>query len=225
MADFNQGGLPFPKENEDELGIGKRIRRKKSPVSLAGIGLVILVIVLVIGSFWVSFYIGKKILTPKKMLPEMSGFETKLDEQKSELPKFFIPEKKVSKVALTEKKKEVVKKDPFFPEKKKKVTKKVIKTVAVKPVKKESAATAKTKAVVTETEAKLFKVQVMVVDSKDKALEEMKKLEAKGMEVYANDTGDGKFSVQAGAFKNKANALKIVNDLKAKGFSGKIISE
>ncbi|MCX5748737.1 MAG: SPOR domain-containing protein [Candidatus Saganbacteria bacterium] len=100
----------------------------------------------------------------------------------------------------------MIKKNPFFPEKK-----------AVKATKKAKEALKK------ELPDSLFKVQAAVAPSKEKAVKIIKDLNAKGFEeIFAHDIGGGKFSIQAGAFKSKENAEKLVKDLKAKGFDGKI---
>jgi len=218
---------------DDEIGVVRDLRRKKKPIRLKTIGFGILVVLLVVSSFWVSFFIGKSLLSPAKRLPEMD-FE-KLDAQFDEaraaiepvtgeasvMPtvestpvKETVEEKPAAPepVKTPEAKKEVVKKDLFYPPKKT-----VAKTAAV--------AAAKPKAASVSSSAKLFRVQTPLLDGKDKTVDIMKNLEGAGFEVYARDEGSGKFTIQMGAFKKRSNAENLLDQLKSKGFSGEIIEE
>ncbi|MEK7375868.1 MAG: SPOR domain-containing protein, partial [Candidatus Margulisiibacteriota bacterium] len=70
-----------------------------------------------------------------------------------------------------------------------------------------------------------YKVEAGHYSSKAEAIEEMKKLEAAGFEVFAKETSAGGWRVQAGAFKTNDKAEKVVAELKTKGFSGIIMKE
>jgi len=216
---------------DDEIGVVRDLRRKKKPLRLKTIAFGILVVLLVVSSFWVSFFIGKSLLAPAKRLPEMD-FE-KLDAQFEEARAALEPvtgeasvmptvesvpvkEAVEEKPAVTEPaktpevKKEVVKKDLFYP------PKKAVSKVAVSKPKGAS---------VTSSSAKLFRVQTPLLDGKDKTVDIMKNLEGAGFEVYARDEGSGKFTIQMGAFKKRSNAENLLDQLKSKGFSGEIIEE
>lgn len=219
---------------DDEIGVVRDLRRKKKPLRLKTIGFGILVVLLVVSSFWVSFFIGKSLLAPAKRLPEMD-FE-KLDAQFEEAraalesvtgeasvmptvesaPVKETAEKKpavAEPAKAPEVKKEVVKKDLFYPPKKT-----VAKTAAIPAVKPKAAS-------VTSSSVKLFRVQTPLLDGKDKTVDIMKNLEGAGFEVYARDEGSGKFTIQMGAFKKRSNAENLLDQLKSKGFSGEIIEE
>ncbi|MEK7376593.1 MAG: hypothetical protein AABZ57_05475, partial [Candidatus Margulisiibacteriota bacterium] len=60
--------------DDDDIGIGRNIKKRhRGSGALKGVLFAIVLIFLVIGSFWVSFLIGKRILVPAKTLPKMEA--------------------------------------------------------------------------------------------------------------------------------------------------------
>jgi cell division septation protein DedD len=202
-------------EDSDEIGIGRGLRKKKSPLSLKGAGVALLIVCLVIGSFWLSFLIGKRILSPMRQAPKAEPQNIETYKIPQSLPVYDAPKakepKKIGPLPVKPVKKVVITKDPFFKKKKEAVKKKAEK--------------AKKEAVKAVSDG-LYKVRAAVAESKEKAVKLMKDLKDKGFdEVFAHDAGGGNYTVQAGAFKSRANAEKLLKELKEKGFDGKIITE
>lgn len=207
----------------DEIGVARGIRKKKSSISFKGVGVVFLIVALVIGSFWLSFLIGKRIMSPMKQLPkaQMPGIETYkvpeglpvYDAPKSEVtapPEEKMPEKAVP-MPPKPVKKVVIKKDPFFAKK--------------KEAAKEKAKKAKAETVKAASEI-LYKVRTAIAGSKEKAVTIGKELKEKGFdEIFVYDLGSGKYSVQVGVFRKKENAEKMLKDLKTKGFDANITTD
>jgi len=208
MADIIHDNPANRQEDSDEIGVARGLRKKKSSFSFKGLATVLMIAALVIVSFWLSFLIGKRILSPMRQVPKAEPQKTETYRVPEDLPVYAAPapkEKAGPDEAVPEVKqvkKVVIKKDPFFAAKK------------------------KTAATVNKGSGSLYKVRTSIAESKEKAFEIMKGLKEKGFdEAFAHELGGGKFSVQAGAFKLKANAEKLIKELKEKGFDGKIITD
>jgi hypothetical protein len=212
MAELNsQTGLDMP---DDEIGVVRDLRRKK-PFNIKSLGIAVFIVVLIVSSFWASFFIGKMLLTPVRKLPDVD-FQ-KLDER---FAQETIPLDPMSAgQAVTEEspavyevpsaapaEKELPRKDPFTPEKKTapKATAAVAKPAPVK---------------------RLFKVSSPAFDTREKAAALSAKMSSAGFESFVKQESAGKFSVQAGLFKSRSNAERLVEQLKAKGFGGVITEQ
>ncbi len=212
MAELNsQTGLDMP---DDEIGVVRNLKKKK-PFNFKSLGIAVFIVILIVSSFWASFFIGKMLLTPVKKLPDVD-FQ-KLDER---FAQETIPLDPISAgQAVTEEspavyevpsaapaEKQAPRKDPFTPEKK---------AEPKAPVVKKSAPAAKT----------IFRVRSSVFDSREKAAALSAKLTSAGIESFVKQESAEKFSVQAGVFKSRSNAERLVRDMKAKGFEGEIIEQ
>jgi cell division septation protein DedD len=156
--------------------------------------------------------IGKRILVPAKTFSNIEVVSNEVVPVPV-APKFSTPSPKVEKTeypnlnAVPEAKKPEVR-----------IKKKII--LPVSAVKKVNAAD--DPAVKDDA---FYKVEAGLFSSKAGAIEKMKELEEQGFEVFAKEASAGSWRVQAGAFKTRDKAEKVIADLKAKGFSGKIIKE
>lgn len=208
---------------DDDIGVVRDLRKKK-PLNFKSVGIAFFVVVIVIASFWTSFFIGKALLTPIKKLPDLD-FQ-KLDERFSEeripletaagqgvVTKESLAVYDSSFVAAEEQaapdpeKKEVKRQNPFTPQKK----------TEEKPAAKAPAPTKKAAVF-----SGIFRVRSSVYDSREKAVELVSKLGDAGFEGFVREEISGKFSVQVGVFKNRSNAERLVQQLGAKGFEGEI---
>ncbi|MFA5104860.1 MAG: SPOR domain-containing protein [Candidatus Margulisiibacteriota bacterium] len=209
----NQTGLDIP---DDEIGVVRGLKRKR-PLNIRSIGIAAFVVVLIVSSFWISFFIGKILLSPAKKLPDID-FQ-KLDERFSSEAQQTVTEESHAvyspstvltpeeKVSLGSEKKEPKRQNPFTPQKK----------AETKPAEKVLAP--RKKAVVP---AVVFRVRSSVFDSREKAAELVSRLGDAGFEGFARDESSGRFSVQVGVFKSRSNAERLVQQLKDKGFEGEI---
>ncbi len=222
MAQQNsQLGLDIP---DDEIGVVRDLRKKK-PFNIRSLAIAVFVVVLVISSFWISFFLGKMLLTPVKKLPDID-FQ-KLDERFSEeriqlgavsseavVTQEALPVYETSSARAVEDKepvktdqKEEKRQDPFSPQKK---TEEKPRSKPVAPKKAVSS-------------SKVFRVRSSVFDSREKAAELVAKLTDSGFESFVKEESSGRFSVQAGVFKSRSNAERLVQQLRDKGFEGEII--
>ena len=202
---------------DDDIGIGRSIKKRQHRSSaLKGVLFAFVLIFLIIGSFWVSFLIGKRILVPAKTFPNVES----VDNEVVPVPVAPTVPKPVEKTGGIE----YPNLNAVAPVKNPEVKIKNKITVPVSPDKKESVPAASAVTAVTEEDA-YYKVEAGLLSVKSDAIDVMKKLEAAGFEVFAKETSAGAWRVQAGAFKTIDKAEKVVAQLKAKGFSGKIIKE
>ncbi len=212
---------------DDEIGIGQKIMPKANVFSFKTVFVLVLIVVLVIGSFWISFLLGRQILSPLRKLPEIdySAVQKSLDEPKPAVPQVQ-EQPAVVEEELSEEPAAVV-----VPEVKKTVPAKKPAAPAVKPAPAEDMDDDIPESPIPETavapaSSGLYRVQVTTTKTKDDALAIMKDLKAGGFETFARDLGAGKgFSVQVGVFKSKKNADILIEQLKSKGFSGSISEE
>lgn len=212
MAELNsQTGLDMP---DDEIGVVRDLKKKK-PFNLKSLGITVFIVILIVSSFWASFFIGKMFLTPVRKLPDVD-FQ-KLDEMFAQ--ETIPPDPMSAGQAVTEEspavyevpsdapaEKELPRKDPFTPEK--------------KTAPKATAAAAKPAPV-----KSLFKVSSPAFDTREKAAALSAKMSSAGFESFVKQESAGKFSVQAGLFKSRSNAERLVEQLKAKGFEGVITEQ
>jgi cell division septation protein DedD len=217
---------PLPPENEPENELFSWLKN-------AAILLVLLLVVM--ASFWVSFQLGKRILSPAKNSPEKISIV--LPEpppslkalQKALSAEASMPPKKTGLKMMAMPKALAVAPAPVVAPKPIVTTKPVpvkisepvkAKTVAAKPPKEAVAA----KAVVVAPANHYYKVQAAVLKSKDSAATYANKVKAAGFSTYVKKTAAG-WRVQVGAFKTKSEAEKLQKKLTAKGFTAKVIYE
>jgi cell division protein FtsN len=158
----------------------------------------LLLIALIVGSFWLSYHIGKRFLFPAKRIPE----------PKIEIA---IPEPPAPPVPAVETKKEVQKVEE--------AAKKPVETKVTKVAKTTKAADASMPA-----GKHYYKVQAGFFTNKSNALSLIKKLTTQGFSTYLNKLSKG-WRVQVGAFKTKSQALSLQRSLGTKGFESTIVYE
>lgn len=198
---------------DDDIGIGRSIkRRQRGSGAVKGVVFAFVLIFLVIGSFWVSFLIGKRMLVPSKTFPKIETVDKEVIPVPV-VPKVSAPAPKAEKIEYPDLSAGTAVKKPEI-----RIKKKIVVPVAAE----------KKEIVPAEPAVKedvYYKVEAGLFSSKAGAIEKMKELEGAGFEVFAKEAGKGSWRVQAGAFKTSDKAEKVIADLKAKGFSGKIIKE
>ena len=201
----------------EERGLAKEIKKSEGGDFIKNFFVGLLLIGIVVGSFWVSFLIGKKILVPPI----------------KNLPTFEIPvPKPVSKAALENAEplqSAAVEEEPILEREIKPAP--VVSKPSAKPVKKTVTAqtavkpkTIKPVATVAGKGALLYKVVAGTFSTSAKAISLSSSLKNKGFQSYVKKISSG-FRVQAGAFDTREQAASLVAKLKAKGFSPSIIQE
>ncbi len=199
--------------DDDEIGIGRNIKRRSSGSSaLKGLFFGLVLVLLVVGSFWASFMIGKRLLLPGK---PVGGIQ----EENTRTVAVPLPDKK----PLPAEKEEIDYPNLGRPLKEARPAQVIRKKVIVPEVKKELPAPVEAKPV--PESGVYYKVEAGIAPSREKAIEKMKALEEAGFEVFAREIASGSWRVQAGAFKTRDKAEKVAAELSAKGFSAKVIKE
>jgi cell division protein FtsN len=209
----------------------------------------LLLVGIVVGSFWVSFLIGKKVLVPPvKTIPTIEtqmpspkpittsqldnavpvDEETPIPEheigvsKKAELPKPVLNIKKVSAARVlnnAEKKKPAVQKVSAATAPVETVQAPVIETAPIETVKPAVVASEK------PVTGQYYKVIVGSYRTLTDAKKVISSLKVKGFQTFVKMTKSGLYRVQAGAFDARSKAAPIVAKLKAKGYSPVIILE
>jgi hypothetical protein len=203
-------------------GVAGDIRKSEGGDFLKNIFIGLLLVGIVVGSFWISFLIGKKVLVPPVR----------------NLPTYDIPVPTPKAVSRSDMEKAApVKEEPAFSEKEIKETE--VKAGLPKPVTASKAAAAKKlagakKPAVKKPAAKKsaaktkggnhYKVIVGANKTAAEADALIKSLKAKGFRSYAKMIS-GLFRIQAGAFESKAKANPLVVELKKKGFTPTVVVE
>jgi len=186
-----------------ERGVAGDIRKTEGGDIIKNFFIGLLLVGIVVGSFWISFLIGKKILVP----PVKS------------LPTVEIPVPKAISPAEIEKAMPV-KEEPAVKERE---IKGPVKTAA-KAVK-APAAVATSKPAASKTAGiKYYKVVVGTYNTAAEANKMAGELKNKGFKCYIKKI-NGTFRAQAGAFDSREKAIPLVVKLKAKGFTPTIIAE
>jgi hypothetical protein len=189
----------------EEREVIKDIRRSEGGDFIKNFFVGLLLIAIVVGSFWVSFFIGKKILVPPvKYLPTTEVI----------MPKTVSPIE-VEKAAPAREE------EPALPEKEIKAIE--VKAQLPKPI---TAAkpVATPPAVKKPAVMKFYKVIVANVKTAEEAYNITTSLRQNGFQSYVKVLA-GSLRIQAGAFDTKDKAVPLVAKLKAKGFSPTIIVE
>ncbi|MFA4844454.1 MAG: SPOR domain-containing protein [Candidatus Margulisiibacteriota bacterium] len=187
------GGFPPPRPDDDPLP-------EERPVSggLKNLFVFLVLVLIVAASFFVSFQLGSRILSPVKKTPE-----AKIAAPIPEPPESIRALQRLQAALSTEAKK-AVKQTP-----KKKVL-----------CRKQAAAAAKA---VTVGKG-YYKVQAGLFADKEAAKQLADKLSTSGFDVFIRKAGSG-WRVQVGAYRTKAIAEELRGKLAAKGFSSHLIYE
>jgi N-acetylmuramoyl-L-alanine amidase len=200
--DQNQNPAPEQAPQPEEQLEGSRIRNDIPQQNgfltfLRSSFVFILLALVIIGSFWVSFNLGKKLLVPvKKDIPKIE---------------VAMPEPPVSIVDLQELEKAA----------EKEAAKK--KAAVAKPKPKTARRTTYRRSYAAAS-GKYYKVQAGVFNSKSNALSLSKKLKTSGFETFIRKLSSG-WRVQAGAYRSKKWAQKLQRSLRAKGFDSVLVYE
>jgi len=226
-----------------ERGVAGDIKKSEGGDFIKNIFIGLLLVGIVVGSFWISFLIGKKVLvppvknlptfeipvpkaiskaeiekaTPVKEEPIIQEREIKAVEVKAKLPK-PISVKKVQKAKKTVAAKSATKTA------KKVAARAVTKTAAKVAASKPAVKPAETMPVVETTSVKYYKIIVGSYKTADEANALVSSLKEKGFQSYVKKVS-GLYRVQAGAFDVKEKANPLVVKLKEKGFTPTIIAE
>ncbi len=210
-------------------GVAGDIRRSEGGDFLKNIFIGLLLVGIVVGSFWVSFLIGKKVLVPPiKNLPayEMPSLAPKAVSRMEMEKAAPVREESVfseKEIKATEVKAGLPK--PVSASKvmaaKKLASKEYSKTTAAKPVVKPAVKTPAAKT----TGGSAYKVIVGEDRTGSEANVLIKSLKANGYQSYVKKMASGLYRVQVGAFDSREKASPLVVDLKRKGFTPTVIVE
>jgi len=212
-TDFTQKRIIDDLANSDnetdypERGMAGDIKKSEGGDFIKNIFVGLLLVGIVVGSFWISFLIGKKVLVPPI----------------KNLPTFEITAPKAISRSDIEKA-TPVKEEPVIQEREIKATEvkaKLPKPIAVKTASKP----ASIKTPVAQSKGiKYYKVIVGTFKAADEANALVKSLKEKGFQSYVKKLS-GLYRVQTGAFDTKDKANPLVVKLKGKGFTPAIIIE
>jgi N-acetylmuramoyl-L-alanine amidase len=209
MESFNQDSNQDPNQGQDQ-GLDQLEESKimqdipqgnKTWSFVKNVIVFLLLVAIIVASFWFSFQLGKKILVPVKKKPA----------RKIEV---MIPEPPASIAGLQSLDELSIETE----EKPKAVVKEVVKPKV--PVARVASTTSYSPAT-----GKYYKVQAGIFTNRGNALLLAGKLGANGFETYTKKLKNGKWRVQAGAFKNKKYALDMQRSLRARGFNSVLIFE
>ncbi|MFC1540511.1 SPOR domain-containing protein [Candidatus Margulisiibacteriota bacterium] len=166
--------------------------------------LLVLLIGVIVSSFWVSFNLGKRLLVPVRKLPQRNI-------------EIALPEPPAVIAALEEfEEVTVVAEEDLSP-----LVKVVETPKAAQPKPEPKPTVSRT---VAPSGAKYYKVQAGVFSDKANAFSQAQKLKASGFETFIRKVSQG-WRVQAGAYFSKQWALNLQSSLKAKGFESVLIYE
>ena len=188
----------------DDRGLAKDIKKSEGGDIIKNFFVGVLLIGIVVGSFWISFLVGKKVLVPPV----------------KNLPAFEIPVPKALSQSELENAEPALEQEPEIKEKELKPQ-----PIAAKPKSVITAAKPVSIPVVSQSKGiKYYKVIAGAFTSSSSAAKLTSALKAKGFQSFVKKLGSV-FRVQAGAFDTKDKAATLVAKLKAKGFSPTIILE
>jgi hypothetical protein len=208
-------------DTEDDYpqrGVAGDIRKSEGGDFIKNIFVGLLLVAIVVGSFWVSFLIGKKVLVPP--IKNLPTFESPAPRTVSRMD--------IEKAAP-------VREEPAISEKEVKETE--IKAGLPKPVSASKVAAAKKivpqtlhktaaakKSAVKTKGGNHYKVIVGANKSAAEADALVKSLKAKGYRSYVK-MASGQYRIQAGAFESREKANPMVVELRKKGFTPTVIIE
>ncbi len=183
---------------EEEIGVGREIRRRGGfGEFLKNIFVGLILIGIVVGSFWVSFLIGKRVLVPVKNL-ETRETPNLVEE------KIPVEEEDLSVLATPEKTAKPAEKATPVPSKRIET----VKTTVASPEK-----------------MMYYKVQAGLFTTKADADALVGSLKEKGVKAFVRKVSGSEYRVQVGAYRTRSSAQVLVNDLQSKGVEATIIYE
>jgi len=203
-TDFEQrriiDDLSSYREEEHEKEIGRDIKRGGLSDFFRNLFVGAFLVAIVIGSFWVSFLVGKRVLVPPiKNIPTIEFPRPKA-----------VTSIQVEKAKITE-----------TAEKAKETIREMVSNVTPKAQEE----TVAVKSAASPYQAKkYYKVIVGSLSSSASAQDLGKKLAAKNFPYYIKKVS-GMWRIQAGAFDTQSQAQALVARLKAKGFGSEIVIE
>ncbi|OGC33541.1 hypothetical protein A2311_02310 [candidate division WOR-1 bacterium RIFOXYB2_FULL_48_7] len=179
---------------------------------IKGLMTFLVLLAVVAGSFWFSFQLGRKILTPTKSLNERAKIQVPIPEPPPSIKSLqqlgynISAEATLPKKANQQPKKLTIKEPPKAP---------IIKKV--QPVILETVNTVQPK-------AGYFKLQAGLFVDKGQADSLRNQLKSAGIDAFVKKTADG-WRVQAGAYLKKEQAERAQTEIGAKGFKAHVIHE
>jgi len=225
-ADFTQKRIIDDLANSDaesdspQRGVARDIRKSEGGDFIKNVFIGFLLVAIVVGSFWVSFLIGKKVLVPPVKNLQTYEIPTPKPISMSEIEK-ATPVEEEPAVKEREIKAVAVKAGLPKPVASKKVSNAKKLGAAAKAVKAKKAI----KAPVARTKgAKHNKVIAGTYKTAAEANVLVAALKQKGFQSYVKNVS-GLYRVQAGAFDSNAKASPLVVKLKNKGFTPTVIVE
>ncbi|MBI5399149.1 SPOR domain-containing protein [Candidatus Saganbacteria bacterium] len=175
-------------------------RRSRFWLAAKGILIPLFLIFVIVGSFWLSFNLGKRILLPlKKEAP--SAIKVNIPAPPDNIADLQAAPA-LNSFASTP--------GPTIP--------------PALPVAHKTKKMFVVKQPLPVVSGKYYKLQAGVYENKITALESAKKLQAAGFESFVREV-QGSWRVQAGAFKKKTQARQLQEQLKTQGFASIIIFE
>lgn len=151
----------------------------------------------VVASFWISFQLGKRILTPANKLPP-----PRIDVAIPEPPPSIMAMQKLQEIISSEAKAEV----------------------RVPKVEKRAARVRRAPVTVSSGESHYYKIEAGLYGVDSQAKELADQVKAAGFDVFVKKVNSS-WRVQAGAFKTRDEATAVSEELFKKGFKSKVIYE
>lgn len=194
-----QGSEPEP-EHESHL-IDEIPKQNKFLSLIKNLLVLVILITVILGSFWISFNLGKKLLMPVKKTTL-----SKIDVQIPEPPASIAHLQKLDKI--------------INGTKEARVAAKIVDTTTTtlaKPVSRNVVG-------YTGASGQYYKVQAGYFKQLDNALNLSRQLKANGFETYVRKINNG-WRVQVGAFRSKKWAQQLQRSLKTRGFDSVLVFE
>lgn len=181
---------------EEEIGVGRSLKRGRGfGEFIKNVFVFLILIGIVVGSFWVSFLIGKRVLVPVKQLETRE--EPAILEERAP-----IEEEDLSALATFEQIKTTSERPAEVPAKK----------VEPKPE-------------VQPEKIRYYKVHAGLFTTRLEADNLVRDLSARSVSSFIRKISDSAWRVQVGAYRTKSQAQAQVTELKNKGISSTIIYE
>jgi SPOR domain len=195
MNEFDQSNLNDPVDQEPGSHLHIPNRKGRFFDLLKSLILFLLLVALIVGSFWISFNLGKRILSPVKKSSDMK-IDIAIPEPPASIAEFqSIEEVTIEGAALVEE------------------------IEADVEVSESSPASS-----VYDPNRKYYKIQAGFFNVKSNAINLSNKLKANGFSTFIRKIGKG-YRVQVGAYDRKSWAKLQKNRLMKKGFDSVIIYE
>jgi len=181
---------------EEEIGVARGMKKRgRFSEFFRNLLVGFLLIGIVVGSFWISFLIGKRVLVPVKTIStrELTPIEEEIPEIEKKIvggPAIASSEVGIIGVIEEEAPAKIIEPQPVQPE-----------------------------------TMKYYKVQAGLFTTVSEAEELSARLKQSGFSCFIKKLSNSTYRVQAGAFRTKSRAQTLVNQLQVKGFGSEIIYE